>query len=85
MSDESKEIGRIGFDSSGEPVIREPIIIKLSSYRNSKFIDIRKYYEADNDWKPTKKGVTLTGEQLNEFQKMLKDNENDINNWFKEE
>ncbi len=85
MPDESKEIGKIGFDSSGESTNREPIIIKLSSYRNAKFIDIRKYYEEQGEWKPTKKGITMNNEQLNEFLKIIKNNENEINNWFKTE
>lgn len=85
MPDESKNLGKIGFDNNGEPKIREPIFVKLSSYRNAKFIDIRKYYEDNEEWKPTKKGVTLNKEQLDELLKILNDNVNDINKWLSEE
>ena len=85
MADESKDLGRIGFDNNGEPSIREPIFIKLSSYRNSKFLDIRKYYEDNGDWKPTKKGITLTNEQLDDLMKILSEKKNEINSWLNEE
>ena len=85
MPDESKDLGRIGFDNDGEPSMRDPIFVKLSSYRNVKFIDIRKYYEDSGDWKPTKKGITLNNEQLDELLKIFNDNKNDIDTWLIEE
>lgn len=85
MPDESKDLGKIGFDNSGEPVIREPIFVKLSSYRNAKFIDIRKYYEDNGEWRPTKKGITLNDEQLDDLLKILNDNKNEIDKWLNEE
>ena len=71
MPDESKEIGNIGIEADGTSNIKEPIIIKLSSFRNSKFLDIRKYYSENGEWKPTKKGITLNEEQLNNLLKFL--------------
>lgn len=83
MDNELKEIGVIGIDQNGEAVVKEPIFIKLSSYKNSKFLDIRKYYEENGEWKPTKKGITLSKDQLNDLLKMIKNNENSIEEWFK--
>ena len=85
MSEESRDLGKIGFDSSGEPIIREPIFVKLSSYRNAKFIDIRKYYEDNGEWRPTKKGITLNSEQLDELLKIFNVNKNEIDKWLSEE
>lgn len=82
MSDETKELGIIGVDEAGEAVIREPIFIKLSSYRNSKYLDVRKFYDEGGEWRPTKKGITLTKDQLAELLKIIKDNEKEINEWF---
>ena len=75
MSDESKELGILGLDENNEPTAREPIHINLSSYRSSKFIDIRKYYQDGNEWKPTKKGITLHKDQLDELLNIIKDND----------
>ena len=78
MPDESKEIGVIGVDSSGEPTIREPIFVKLSSYRNKNYLDIRKFYLDGDEWKPTKKGVTLSDDQFEELLKIFTDNKSSI-------
>ena len=87
MADESKQIGIIGLDENGEPTVREPIFLNLSSYKNSKFLDIRKHYKDSNDntWKPTKKGVTFHVDQLNEFLEIIKKNDEEIKGWFADE
>ncbi len=39
----------------------EKIKITISEFKNRKFVDIRTYYLDDNmEWKPTKKGVTVS-------------------------
>ena len=81
MADESKELGRIGFDGE-TPLVREPIIVKLSSFKNSKYLDIRKYYDKDGEWCPTSKGVTLHREQIRELLQIITDNTNEIEQWF---
>ena len=81
MADESKELGRIGFDGE-TPLVREPIIVKLSSFKNSKYLDIRKYYDKDGEWCPTSKGVTLHREQIRELLQVITDNTNEIEQWF---
>jgi len=85
MSDESKELGNIGIEADGSSNIKEPIIIKLSSYKNAKFIDIRKYYNESGEWKPTKKGITLNKAQFEILSKIFNDRKNDIDLWLKEE
>ncbi len=85
MSDESKTIGVIGLDQSGAPVngVKEPVIVSLSSFKNSKYIDIRKYYFAeDGTMLPTKKGVTLHGDQLEELLKIIEINKDQIKGWL---
>ena len=81
MADESKELGRIGFDGE-TPVVREPIIVKLSSYKNSKYLDIRKYYEKDGEWCPTSKGITLQRDQRRELLQIIANSSSDIEQWF---
>jgi hypothetical protein len=85
MSDESKEIGNIGIEADGTSSAKEPIIIKLSSFRSAKFVDIRKYYSENGEWKPTKKGITLNKSQMDSLFKIFNDNKNEIDLWLKEE
>ena len=57
----------------GEPVIiqksaTEQVRISLNEFKGKKYIDIRTYYLADDEeYKPTKKGVTLS---VNLFQEL---------------
>lgn len=85
MADESKELAIIGIDESGEPTVREPIILNLSAFRNAKFLDIRKYYKDGENWKPTKKGIALNGEQLDEILKIIEEKKKEIKDWLDEE
>ena len=85
MADNSKQIGVTGFDEKGEPTIREPIFINLSAFKNSKFLDMRKYYQDGEEWKPTKKGIALHGDQLNIFLEIIKNNEKEIKEWLAED
>ncbi len=46
----------------------EKIRIELSNYRGKDFISVRIYFLADNgEWRPTKKGVTVRPDQLDEL------------------
>lgn len=78
MSEERKQIAAIGIDEKGEPVIKEPIFISISEYKSSKFIDIRKFYLEGEEWKPTKKGITLNSSQFKEVLDVLNKNESQI-------
>lgn len=82
MEDKNLEIGKIGFDEKGYAIIREPIIIKLTTYKNSKYLDIRKYYEKNSEWLPTQKGITLSLEHFNFLMEILNNNKEKIKEWF---
>jgi len=46
----------------------EKLHIELSNYKGRDFVSIRIYYLADNgEWRPTKKGVTVRPDQLDEL------------------
>ena len=51
----------------------ERIQITINEYKGHKFVDCRVYYEDDQgEWKPTKKGIALTGETIDEVVSALK-------------
>jgi hypothetical protein len=84
MAEESKEIAFIGLDEKGYPVVREPVKITLSSYKNAKYLDIRKFYEKNGEWLPTPKGITINGEIFDKFIEILKEHQEEIRNWLNE-
>ena len=47
----------------------EQIRLEIRQYRGSTFVDLRSYYctEADPEYKPTKKGITISPDQYAEF------------------
>jgi hypothetical protein len=52
----------------GEDVVR----VALTEFRNRQYMEIRTYYMADDgDWKPTKKGITLSPELMREVYEAL--------------
>ncbi|GAB4373031.1 MAG: hypothetical protein Kow009_09040 [Spirochaetales bacterium] len=82
MSETSNILGKIGMDSSGKATIREPIFISLSSFKKSKYLDIRKYYEKEGQWLPSQKGITLHGEQFKELLTILESHKEEIEEWL---
>ncbi|AEI15499.1 transcriptional coactivator p15 [Flexistipes sinusarabici DSM 4947] len=40
----------------------EKFVVEAKEYKGKNFVDVRIYYldKESNDWKPTKKGITLT-------------------------
>jgi hypothetical protein len=54
-----------------EKSANERLKVSLNNYKGSDFIDIRVYFEADDDWKPTKKGVTIHPDRLEELIQLL--------------
>lgn len=85
MSDESKELGFIGIDKEGFPTVREPIKITLSSFKNAKYLDIRKFFEKNGEWFPTSKGITVSGAAFNELLEILINNKDEIEKWVSDE
>ena len=71
MADQEMEIARLGFDGEGNCSVREPIFITVSEFKGKKYLNVRKYYEENGQWKPTKKGITFGGDQFEEFLSVL--------------
>lgn len=82
MAETSEVLGRIGMDSSGKATIREPIFVTLASFKKSKYLDIRKYYEKDGQWLPSQKGITLHGTQFTELMNILETQKEKIEQWL---
>ncbi len=52
----------------------EKYVVAVKEYKGKKFLDIRIYYQADPvniDWKPTKKGITITKNNGSNFLELL--------------
>lgn len=51
---------------------KDKIIITVKEFKGKQYIDIRTYFENDaGEWIPTKKGISLTPENLNEIMPLL--------------
>jgi hypothetical protein len=65
---------------------RNPILIDFKEYNNFKLVDIRKFFIDKNDINnllPTKKGISLNVNQLNQLIETINSNSNTISNFFK--
>ncbi len=59
------EIGEI-------PKGKDKIIVTVKEFKGKQYIDIRTYFENDaGEWIPTKKGISLTPENLDDVIKIL--------------
>jgi hypothetical protein len=55
------------------PKGKDKIIVALKEFKGKEYIDIRTYFENDGgDWIPTKKGITLAPDSLDEMIDILK-------------
>jgi len=53
---------------------KDKIIISLKEFKGKHYIDIRTYFEnQEGEWIPTKKGISLTPENLDDVIKFLKE------------
>ncbi len=60
------EIGEI-------PKGKDKIIVALKEFKGKEYIDIRTHFQNDDgDWIPTKKGITLSPDNLDEMIDLLK-------------
>ena len=51
---------------------KDKIIITVKEFKGKQYVDIRTYFENDaGEWIPTKKGISLTPENLNEIMPLL--------------
>jgi hypothetical protein len=54
------------------PKGKDKIIVTAKEFKGKQYIDIRTYFENDaGEWIPTKKGISLTPENLDEIIKIL--------------
>jgi hypothetical protein len=81
MADESKTLGIIGIDAEGNVNVREPVFVNLSSFKNSRYLDLRKFYQKDGAWLPGSKGVTFHAEQFIELLRILSEHKDEILSW----
>ncbi len=52
----------------------EKILVTESEYKGRRFIDVRVYFEGDDgEYKPTKKGIALSGEVIDDIIEFLKE------------
>ena len=55
------------------PKGNDKIIVALKEFKGKEYIDIRTHFENDDgDWIPTKKGITLAPDSLDEMIDILK-------------
>jgi hypothetical protein len=47
------------------------IKVMLREYKGKEFVDIRTYFDDEGEWKPTKKGVTISPGKVNELVRLL--------------
>ncbi len=51
----------------------EVVRVSAEEYKGRKYVDIRIYFENDaGEWKPTKKGVTVAPEKVDEFMELIR-------------
>jgi hypothetical protein len=51
----------------------EVLRVSAEEYKGRKYIDIRIYFENDEgEWKPTKKGVTVQPDKVEDFLELIK-------------
>ncbi|MGD0231653.1 MAG: transcriptional coactivator p15/PC4 family protein [Syntrophorhabdales bacterium] len=51
----------------------EVLRISTEEYKGRKYVDLRIYFENnDGEWKPTKKGVTVQPERLEDFMELIR-------------
>ncbi len=51
----------------------EVLRVSTEEYKGRKYIDVRIYFESDaGEWKPTKKGVTIQPDRVDDFLDLIK-------------
>ncbi len=57
----------------------EVLRVEASNYKGSDFISVRIYYLADNgEWRPTKKGITVKPDKVDELIEFLQEGKRKI-------
>ncbi|HED03763.1 MAG TPA: hypothetical protein ENI60_03230 [Candidatus Fraserbacteria bacterium] len=50
----------------------EKIVVKRTTFKGNKYVDIRVYYDAGEEWKPTRKGIALRPELVGQVIEALR-------------
>ena len=51
----------------------EVLRVSTAEFKGRKYVDVRVYFESDQgEWKPTKKGVTIQPDKVEEFIELIK-------------
>jgi hypothetical protein len=75
-------LARIGTGEGDEKTSREPTFIVLSEFKGVRYLSLRKYYQENGEWKPTKKGITLNANLYSEVLSVLDQNKETISGHF---
>jgi hypothetical protein len=63
------------------PKGKDKIIVALKEFKGKEYVDIRTHFENDNgEWIPTKKGITLAPDNLDEMIDILKSAKQKVSN-----
>ncbi len=55
-----------------ETTATQKLVYSISNYRDKKFFDIRTWYQEESgQWKPTKKGIHLSFDRIEEIEKAI--------------
>jgi len=59
---------------------KDRIIVSLTEFKGRQYVDIRTYFEnQEGEWIPTKKGISITPENLDDMIKFLEEAKKKIN------
>jgi hypothetical protein len=65
--------------------IKNPIFVDFKTYEGRKIIDVRKFFvsaNSDQEYLPTKKGISFNVNQFNEFVQVISKNQDKIQKFF---
>ncbi len=66
-NDESLNVGFMEMNAT------QKLIFSLSTFKGKKYFSVRTWFQAESgEWAPTKKGINLSFEKFEEFEKMVK-------------
>jgi hypothetical protein len=51
--------------------VLEEVRVSLEEYKGNRYIDLRVYFKADDEFKPSKKGLTLSPDLLPELEQAV--------------
>ena len=66
---------------------KNPIFVHLKTFEGRKLVDIRKFFKSvsdENEFLPTKKGISINGSQLGELLRLFSTHQEDIVSFFNE-